>query len=222
MKKKTTFVKFGEHAEGYDIPVLNEREIRASAGILFLLMFSSLMLIQFKGNFLMIKYVITIFLIDLLIRVFVNPRFSPLLIVGRLVVSRQRPEYVAAPQKKFAWKIGLGFVTVMFFLLIIVNSHSVITAVSCLLCLLFLFLESALGICIGCLIYGWWYKEKAEYCPGEICDVTKKQDIQKISTMQVVVILGFTIYILLAIFLLNDIFSVNPGNLWDKLSSALR
>ena len=29
-------MKFGEDVEGYDIPVLNEREIRASAGILFL------------------------------------------------------------------------------------------------------------------------------------------------------------------------------------------
>ena len=28
-------IKFGEDVEGYNIPVLNEREIRASAGILF-------------------------------------------------------------------------------------------------------------------------------------------------------------------------------------------
>jgi len=27
-------IQFGEHVEGYDIPVLNEREIRAAAGIL--------------------------------------------------------------------------------------------------------------------------------------------------------------------------------------------
>src|SRR5258706_8996404 len=214
-------IQFGENVVGYNIPVLNEREVRASAGILFLMLFYAIMKVHFEGNFLLLKYFIIIFLTDFVIRLFINPKFSPSLILGRLIASRQAPEYVGAAQKKFAWKIGLGFVSVMFFLLIIVNSHSVITAVSCLLCLLLLFLESALGICIGCLIYGWWYKEKAEYCPGEICDTTKKQDIQKISTAQVVVVLSFTVYIVLAILILNDIFSVNPGNLWDMLNKAL-
>ena len=46
-------IKFGETVEGYNIPVLNEREIRASAGILFLFIFISLMLVLFKGNFLL-------------------------------------------------------------------------------------------------------------------------------------------------------------------------
>ena len=139
MKKANTLIKFGEDVEGYTIPVLNEREIRASAGILFLLMFISLMLILFKGNFLMIKYVIIVFLTDLLIRVFVNPKFSPLLIIGRLIVRRQTPEYVGAAQKKFAWKIGIALASLMFFLLVIVNSYSIITGLTCLVCLVFLF-----------------------------------------------------------------------------------
>src|SRR3954451_20041979 len=102
-----TIIQFGENVEGYNIPVLNEREIRASAGILFLATFISLMLIVFKNNFLPIKYVITIFLTDFIIRVFVNPAFSPSLIMGRLIVRNQVPEYVGAEQKKFAWIIGL-------------------------------------------------------------------------------------------------------------------
>src|SRR5664279_3954289 len=105
--------QFGEDVEGYNIPVLNEREIRAAAGILFLFMFISLMMILFKGNFLVIKYVIIVFLSDLLIRVFINPRFSPTLILGRLIVSRQVPEYVGAPQKKVAWIIGIILATLM-------------------------------------------------------------------------------------------------------------
>jgi hypothetical protein len=74
-------IQFGENVDGYNIPVLNEREIRASAGILFLATFISLMLIIFKNNFLPIKYVITLFLTDFIIRVFVNPKFSPTLMV---------------------------------------------------------------------------------------------------------------------------------------------
>jgi len=51
-------IKFGENVEGYNIAVLNEREIRAAALIFFLFMLIFLMLILFKGDFLLIKYVI--------------------------------------------------------------------------------------------------------------------------------------------------------------------
>src|SRR5436309_10461690 len=136
-------IKFGENVEGYDIPVLNEREIRASAGILFVSMFVSLMLILFKGNFLMIKYVIIVFLTDLMVRVFINPKYSPTLIIGRLIVARQTPEYVGAAQKKFAWKIGIVLAGLMFFLLVVINSYSIITGLTCLICLVFLFFETA-------------------------------------------------------------------------------
>jgi len=140
-------IKFGEDVEGYNIPVLNEREIRASAGILFLFVFMSLMLVIFKQNFLLIKYVITLFLTDFIIRVFVNPKYSPTLIIGRLIVGNQVPEYVGAQQKKFAWIIGVILATIMFIFLVIVNAYSPITGIICLICLIFLFFESAFGIC---------------------------------------------------------------------------
>jgi len=214
-------IKFGEDVEGYNIPVLNEREIRASAGILFVLMFVSLALILFKENFLMIKYFIIIFLTDFIIRVFVNPKFSPSLIIGRLIVSRQVPEYVGAAQKKFAWKIGIVLASLMFFLLIVINSTSIITGFTCVICLVFLFFESAFGICLGCLFYGLFYKEEAQYCAGEICEAAKKQDIQKISWVQILIILGFVAYVVLTILFFNDYFRANPTNLWKIINSGL-
>ncbi len=102
----TTF-QFGEDVPGYTIRVLNEREIRAAAGILFLGTFLGLMFIAFKGDFTAIRYVLIVFLADFIIRVFVNPRFAPTLVLGRLIVGRQTPEYVGARQKKFAWVVGL-------------------------------------------------------------------------------------------------------------------
>ena len=45
-------IRFGESVPGYTIPVLNEREVRAAAGILFLLTYSALLAIIFKGYFL--------------------------------------------------------------------------------------------------------------------------------------------------------------------------
>ena len=204
-------IRFGETVEGYNIPVLNEREIRASAGILFLVMFFSLMMIMFKGNFMLIKYVIVLFLTDFLIRVFINPKYSPTLIIGRLIVSRQNPEYVGAAQKKFAWIIGLALATIMFILLVVVNAFSPITGI---VCLIFLFFESAFGICLGCLFYGWFYKGKAQYCPGEVCDVKSKQEIQKTSWVQMLIIIGFIAFILLTVFLFNDNFSEKPYDMF--------
>jgi hypothetical protein len=115
MNPKTKVIQFGETVEGYSIPVLNEREIRAAAGISFVFMLIALLLIILKGNFLLIKYTIILFLTDMLIRVYINPRYSPMLILGRLIVSRQNPEYVGAPQKRFAWKIGVAFASFMWY-----------------------------------------------------------------------------------------------------------
>jgi Domain of unknown function (DUF4395) len=219
MKKVTKVIKFGEEVDGYNIPVLNEREIRASAGILFVFMLISLMLILFKGNFLMIKYVIILFLTDLIIRVFVNPKLSPTLIIGRLIVSRQVPEYVGAAQKKFAWKIGIILASLMFFLLVVINSYSIITGLTCLVCLVFLFFESAFGICLGCIFYKLFYKEKAQYCSGEVCDMKSKQDIQKTSGVQLLIVFVFIAYIFLTAFLFNNQFTKKPYDLFGINSS---
>jgi hypothetical protein len=213
-------IQFGENVQGYNIPVLNEREIRASAGILFLAVFFSLMLIMFRNNFLPIKYVITIFLTDFIVRVFISPRFSPTLIIGRLIVSRQVPEYVGAQQKKFAWIIGLVLSATMFIFMVVVNSYSPITGIVCLVCLVFLFFESAFGICLGCKFYKLFYKEKAQYCPGEICDAKSKQDIQKTSWTQLLIIFAFVAYVVLSAFLFNDQFSKKPYDLFGIFNHA--
>ena len=215
-----TIIQFGENVKGYSIPVLNEREIRASAGILFLATFISLMAIIFKNNFLPIKYVITLFLTDFIIRVFINPKFSPTLIIGRLIVSKQVPEYVGAQQKKFAWIIGVALSATMFILMVVVNSYSPITGIICLICLVFLFFESAFGICLGCKFYSLFYKGKAQYCPGEVCDVKSRQDIQKTSGVQLIIVLAFIAYVVLTVFLFNEYFSKQPYDLFGIFGSA--
>ncbi len=210
-------IQFGENVDGYNIPVLNEREIRASAGILFLATFISLMLIIFKNNFLPIKYVITLFLTDFIIRVFVNPKFSPTLIIGRLIVRNQVPEYVGAQQKKFAWIIGVALSATMFIFMVVVNSYSPITGIICLICLVFLFFESAFGICLGCKFYSLFYKEKAQYCPGEVCDVKSKQ---KTSGVQLLIVLAFIAFVVLTAFLFNDQLSKQPYALFGINGSS--
>ena len=163
--------QFGENVEGYDVPVLNEREVRASAGILFLLLIISIFPINYEGDFFMVKYVVTLFLTDFIIRVLINPKFSPTLILGRWFVRNQAPEYVGAAQKKFAWKIGLLFSSIIFLHLVVFNGYSIINGLICLACLIFLFFETAFGVCIACKFYNWFYKDKTLYCPGNACEV---------------------------------------------------
>jgi Na+/H+ antiporter NhaD/arsenite permease-like protein len=107
----------------------------------------------------------------------------------------------------------------MFILMVVVNSYSVISGVTCFVCLIFLFFESAFGICIGCVVYKWFYKEKAQYCPGEVCNVKAKQDIQKVSFNQVLIVAGFIAAILLMSYLLHDTFSEKPLNLWKIINT---
>lgn len=213
-------IKFGENVEGYTIPVLNEREIRAAAGILFLWMFLSLLLILFKGNFMPIKYGIIVFLTDFIIRVFVNPKFAPTLIVGRLIVRNQVPEYVGAAQKKFAWIIGIFLAAIMFILLVLVNAYSPISGIICLICLVFLFFESAFGICLGCKFYSLFYKEKAQYCPGEVCDAKSRQDIQRTSWVQLLIVFGLIAFIYLMVILFNASFAEKPHSLFGPASQT--
>jgi hypothetical protein len=207
-------IQFGETVEGYSIPVLNEREIRAAAGILFLLMFISIREAATREDFLLLKYATVIFLTDIVTRVFINPKYAPSLILGRLIVRNQTPEYVGAEQKKFAWIIGVILASIMFVLMVVFNAHSPITGIICLICLVFLFFESAFGICIGCKVYSVIYKEKAQYCPGEVCDVKSKQDIQKTSGMQILILCAFALYIAGMTVLFNDSFSKKPYDMF--------
>ena len=213
-------IQFGEEVPGYNIRVLNEREIRASAGILFVATFLSLMFILFKGNFIPIKYVITFFLVDFIIRVFISPRYSPTLITGRWIVNNQNPEYVGAQQKKFAWIIGIALSATMFILMVLLNSYGIISGVICLVCLLFLFFESAFGICLGCKFYSLFYGEKAQYCPGEVCNTKTKQAIQKISAAQGIIVFAFIGIIYVSGFLLKDQFRKRPHDLFGKSKPA--
>jgi hypothetical protein len=213
--------QFGETVEGFNIPVLNEREIRASAGILFIFMFFSWMLVIFNDSFFLIKFVNTIFLTDFIIRVLISPKYSPSLIIGRVIVGGQTPEYVGAAQKKFAWTIGLVLATIIFLLLVVMNSTSFITGVICQICLIFLFFEAVFGICLGCKFYPLFYKEKTQYCPGEICDVKVKQEIQKTSLLQKSVVIGSFAYVIAAAILFNNSFSAKPTDLWVIVKSVL-
>lgn len=181
-------IYFGENVEGFDVPVLNEREARAGAGILFLFAMISFFNAYLTHRFLFTQIFVTFFMVDFFLRIFINPKFSPSLILGRLFVQHLSPEYVGAAQKRFAWCIGFILSVIMFFIIVVFEYMTPIKIAICLLCLAFLFSESAFGICIGCILYHWVYHKSPQYCPGNVCEVKRKEEIQKISKVQLVII----------------------------------
>jgi len=64
--------KFGEQIEGYDVRVLNERAVRASAGILFFLAIIAFMNAWLLGNFQPTRVFVVAFLLDFSMRIFIN------------------------------------------------------------------------------------------------------------------------------------------------------
>ncbi len=181
-----SFFQYGEKVDGYDILVLNEREARAGAGILFAIGMLSLINAVALGHVIVTKTFISFFTLDFLIRV-IQPRYSPSLLLGRFFVQNQRPEYVGAIQKRFAWVIGLLLAIPMFYLLVIDFQPNPIKVLVCIICLLLLFFESAFSICLGCKLFELFKKDPISHCPGGVCEVRVKEPIQRFNLTQKII-----------------------------------
>ena len=182
-------IQFGEQLPEYAVPVFNERAVRAGAGIMFAFALISFMHALLLGNFMPTKVFVLAFLIDFTLRLFINPRFAPSLIIGQWVVRKQVPEYTGAPQKRFAWGIGFILALAMFVLIVVNNVVGPINGLICLTCLIFMFFESAFGICLGCKVYNVFNKEQAQLCPGNSCDLNQAKGSQ-VNTAQVIALIG--------------------------------
>jgi hypothetical protein len=129
----------------------------------------------FEQAYLPIEIVTVLFLYDFIVReVFGMTVLSPFALLGTLLVRNQRPEWVGATQKRFAWGIGVVLAITVTTLV-----HSGIRGWPlglCALCIVFMWAEAALGICVGCKIHAFlidrgWIKrpEYAPACPGGVC-----------------------------------------------------
>ncbi len=178
--------EYGEKVDGYNVRVVNEREARAAAGILFafgiMALFNSIAL----GHLMFTKYFLTFFTVDFFIRI-INPNYSPSLLMGRFFVQNQTPEYVGAIQKRFAWGIGFLLAFPMFYTVVVDFTPNPLKVLLCMLCLVLLISESAFSICVGCKIYNLFYKEKATHCPGDVCEIKRKEKIQTFNIAQKII-----------------------------------
>ena len=181
------FFKYGEKVDGYDVRVLNEREARAAAGLLFIGAFLGLTNGVMLGTATFSKFFVTFFTLDFIIRV-IQPRYSPSLMLGRFFVRNQKPEYVGATQKRFAWALGLILALPMFYYLVIHFQPHPIKVLVCLICMFLLFFESAFSVCFGCKLFNLIKKQKATHCPGGVCEVQIKEPVQKFDLAQKIIL----------------------------------
>ena len=179
---------YGEKVPGYDVRVLNEREARAAAAILFVGAFLGLMNGIMLHTAIFSKYFVTFFAIDFTMRI-IQPRYSPSLMLGRFFVRNQIPEYVGAAQKRFAWALGFILAWPMFYYLVIHFEPNPIKVLVCLICMALLFFEAAFSICLGCKIYGWIKRKDPMYCPGGVCEIQMKDPVQKFNMAQKIILL---------------------------------
>lgn len=192
--------EYGDKVPGYEVTVINEREARAAAGILATLG----MIVIFVGigyNHIIVARVYLAFLfIDFTARV-ISPNYSPSLLLGKFIVRNQKPEYVGGLQKRFAWALGWFFSLPMLYWFVLHWDITFYKVLICVLCLTLMTLESAFSICVGCMIYEFITQKNAKYCPGGICEIRKKEPIQRFNPIQATIAVATAIGLVVGIYL---------------------
>jgi len=188
---------FGETIPEHDFKVINEREARASAGIMFLLGLLSLFSVYIFRTLLWAELFSITFIFEFFIRTVFNPKYAPYMSLGGLIVSNQEPDWVEAKPKQFAWILGMLLGVVMTYY-IVFDLVSWARFYICPVCLVLMFLESAFGICLGCLLYQ-RLNMKLNKCPGGVCDTSKKEKfgLKRVVVMSVVLALFVATYFVL-------------------------
>jgi hypothetical protein len=133
--------------------VFNENEVRAAAGLTMVTGAIAFSYAYFDKQYAPLQIVATLFFVEFLIRVTVGLRYSPFGLVARALTFGRPPDWVSAKPKRFAWSLGLGMAIAM---TVITNSgiRGYLPRTICLICLTLMWLESALGLCLGCKIHG--------------------------------------------------------------------
>jgi hypothetical protein len=172
---------FGEHNSELGYKVLDERVVRGSAGILLLIGAIASINGFILKDYAVLPWLSGFMVLNFAIGLFINPKLSPTIFISKLAVYKQNVLPIGAVQKKFAWSLGLAMSTAIFVMSIFLLSDASwfdSVCMLCLVCLLFLFLETAFGICVGCQTYYLALRLKlipapkvAPNCMGNSCEV---------------------------------------------------
>jgi hypothetical protein len=170
-------LSFGQRVAGLEAPAFNETEVRAAAGLTMVTGAVAFCFAYFDKNYAPLQVVTTFFFVEFLVRLTAGLRFSPVGLVSRVLTAGRPPEWVSAKPKRFAWTIGLAL---SFSMMVITNSgiRGMLPRTICLICLTMMWLESVLGLCLGCELHRWlvrrgWARDGSdiELCAGGRCEI---------------------------------------------------
>jgi hypothetical protein len=133
-------------------PVVDENQARVAAGLTMAIGAVAFVYANFDKLFWPIRAVSTFLFIDFLARVTLGLRRSPTGVVAGWL-TRQPPQWVSAKPKRFAWTLGLGMTFAMA-IITNVGIRGLLPRTICLVCLTLMWMESTLGVCLGCKLYG--------------------------------------------------------------------
>ena len=133
--------------------VFNENQVRAAAGLTMVIGAAAFAYAYFAEQYVPLQVAATLFFVEFLVRVRFGIRYSPVGIVARAMTRSHPPEWVSAKPKRFAWTLGLAM---SFSMMVITNSgvRGTLPRTICLICLTLMWMESSLGLCLGCKIHG--------------------------------------------------------------------
>jgi hypothetical protein len=161
--------------------VFDEHAVRAAAGLTMVLGAVAFAFAYFDQDYVPLRVVTAVFFVEFLIRVTTGLRYSPIGMIARQMTKRRAPEWVSAKPKRFAWTIGL----VLSFSMMVITNAGVTGALPrtiCLICLAMMWMESVLGVCLGCEIHGrlvrrgWTTKDPAfEICANGACELPPRE-----------------------------------------------
>jgi hypothetical protein len=162
--------------------VFDENQVRAAAGLTMVLGAAAFGAAYFGHDYVPLQIVSSFFFVEFLIRVTAGLRYSPMGFLARLLTRGRPPDWVSAKPKRFAWMLGVGMA---FSMMIITNSgiRGTLPRSICLVCLTLMWMESVLGLCLGCRLHallvrrGWATKDPAyEVCAGGVCDIPPRRE----------------------------------------------
>ena len=145
-------LSFAQRTSGMTAPVFNENQVRAAAGVTMVMGAVAFSLAYFNHQYMLLQVVSTLFFVEFLTRLTGGLRVSPIGIVARAMTLGRVPDWVSEKPKRFAWTLGLGMT---FSMTIITNSgiRGMLPRTICAICLTLMWMESVLGLCLGCKIH---------------------------------------------------------------------
>jgi len=159
-------------------PVINERAVRATAGIVMVLAAIAIAIAYFDHNYTPVRIISILVAVDFALRQIAGlTPLSPIGTLGTFLVKNQTPEWVGVTQKRFAWALAFAM-ALLIAILTNAEVHGLGVQLIGLTLIALLWLESVVGFCVGCFIYsrlikaGLIHPEDAPACGGNSCEIT--------------------------------------------------